>query len=97
MLNRRHLRIKVLQALYAYFQSEEVNYVRVEKELMSAIDRIYDLYLYLLLSFEEIKNTAEQRIEEKKGKFRPTAEDLNPNLKFVENQIFATLINSVDP
>jgi transcription antitermination protein NusB len=96
MLNRRHLRIKVLQALYAYFQSEEVNYGRAEKELMSAIDRIYDLYLYLLLSFEEIKNTAEQRIEEKKTKIRPTAEDLNPNMRFVENQIFATLINSVD-
>lgn len=96
MLNRRHLRIKVLQALYAYFQSEEVNYGRAEKELMSAIDRIYDLYLYLLLSFEEIKNTAEQRIEEKKAKIRPTAEDLNPNLRFVENQIFASLINSVD-
>ena len=26
MLNRRQLRIKVLQALYAYFQSEEENY-----------------------------------------------------------------------
>ena len=34
MLNRRHLRIKVLQVLYAYFQSEGTDYKNVEKELM---------------------------------------------------------------
>jgi transcription antitermination protein NusB len=94
MLNRRHLRIKVLQALYAYFQSDEQNYVRVEKELMSAIDRIYDLYLYLLLSFKEIKEVAEIKIEEKKGKIRPSKEDLNPNLKFVNNQVLTLLSSS---
>lgn len=93
MLNRRHLRIKVLQALYAYFQSDEENYRRTENELMAAVDRIYDLYLYLLLSFEELKTIAEARIEENKLKIRPTEADLNPNLKFVENHIFALLSN----
>ena len=34
MLNRRHLRIKVLQLLYAYFQSEEDNFPKAEKELL---------------------------------------------------------------
>ena len=96
MLNRRHLRIKVLQALYAYFQSDEVNYVRVEKELMSAIDRIYDLYLYLLLSFDELKIVAEQKIEEKKNKIRPNASDLDPNLRFVNNRVFLILSESKD-
>lgn len=94
MLNRRHLRIKVLQALYAYFQSDEDNYSRTEKEMMSAIDRIYDLYLFLLLSFGELKSIAEQRIDESKGKIRPTKEDLNPNLKFVQNRVFALLDES---
>lgn len=94
MLNRRHLRIKVLQALYAYFQSEEDNYGRTEKEMMSAIDRIYDLYLYLLLSFGELKSVAEQRLEESKGKMRPTKEDLNPSLKFINNRVFTILEES---
>lgn len=91
MLNRRHLRIKVLQALYAYFQSDEDNYRRTENELMQAIERIYDLYIYLLLTFSEVKDIAQHRIDENKKKIRPAEEDLNPNLKFVDNAIIALL------
>ncbi|TXI83694.1 MAG: transcription antitermination factor NusB [Crocinitomicaceae bacterium] len=91
MLNRRHLRIKVLQALYAYFQSEEDNYNRTEKELMHSIDKIYELYLFLLLSFEELKSVEETRLEELKSKIRPTESDLNPNRKFVQNSVFRLL------
>jgi N utilization substance protein B len=88
MLNRRHLRIKVLQALYAYFQSDEENYRRTENEMMDNIDRIFDLYLFLLLSFGELKDIELRRLEELKSKIRPTSSDLNPNLKFVENKVF---------
>lgn len=96
MLNRRHLRIKVLQALYAYFQSDEENYRRTENELMASIDRIYDLYLYLLLTFDELKELSEQRNEENKVKIRPTEADLNPNTKFENNQVFALLASNGD-
>jgi N utilization substance protein B len=96
MLNRRHLRIKVLQALYAYFQSDEENYRRTENELMASIDRIYDLYLYLLLSFDELKELSEQRNEENKVKIRPTEADLNPNTKFENNQVFGLLASNGD-
>lgn len=91
MLNRRHLRIKVLQALYAYFQSNEDNFRRTENELMQAVERIQDLYLYLLLSFSEIKSIAENRIEENTKKIRPSEEDLNPNTKFIDNNIIRLL------
>lgn len=91
MLNRRHLRIKVLQALYAYFQSNEDNFRRTENELMQAVERIQDLYLYLLLTFSEIKVIAENRIEENTKKIRPTEEDLNPNTKFIDNKIILML------
>ena len=43
MLNRRHLRIKVLQSLYGFFQTENADYVKVERELLTSVDRIYDL------------------------------------------------------
>lgn len=87
MLNRRHLRIKVLQALYAYFQSNEDNYRRTENELLNAVERIYDLYIYLFLTLPEIKDLEVNKLEENKKKIRPTAEDLNPNMKFVNNQV----------
>lgn len=96
MLNRRHLRIKVLQALYAYFQSDEENYVRTENELMQSIEKIYDLYIYLLLTFEEVKDIAEHRIEENKKKLRPTEEDLNPNMRLVNNKIIEIISSSSD-
>ncbi|MFZ9028630.1 MAG: transcription antitermination protein NusB [Crocinitomicaceae bacterium] len=91
MLNRRHLRIKVLQSLYAFYQSKGDEYVKFEKELFSSIDRIYDLYLYLLLTFSELKTQGERRIEDNKKKILPTDEDLNPNLKFVQNKVIALL------
>ena len=94
MLNRRHLRIKVLQALYAYFQSEEESLKKTENELITSVDRIYDLYLYLLLSFGELKELAEQRMDGNKKKIRPGEEDLNPNRKFVDNRVIEKLSDS---
>jgi len=94
MLNRRQLRIKVLQALYAYFQSGEENFSKAEKELLHAIERMYDLYIYLLLTFSEVKSIAEHRVEENKKKIRPTEEDLHPNLKFIDNDIIRILESS---
>lgn len=91
MLNRRHLRVKVLQALYAYYQSEEENYRKVEEELMLSVEHIYDLYLYLLLSFSELKDVADLRMEESKAKRFQTEDDKNPNLKFSRNVIFKLL------
>ena len=94
MLNRRHLRIKVLQLLYAYFQSEENNIPKAEKELLNTIERMYDMYLYLLLSLSEMKRAAENKLADKKKKIRPSEEDLHPNVKFVSNEIITALENS---
>lgn len=96
MLNRRHLRIKVLQELYAYFQSDEENIVLADKNLTQSIERIYDLYIYLLLSFTEIKDIAVHRIEENKKKLRPSEEDLNPNMRLVNNAVIQAIDNCVE-
>ena len=96
MLNRRHLRIKVLQTLYAYFQSKDEDYGKAERELMTSIDRIYDLYVYLLLSFSELKSKGEQRMEGAAKKIRPTEEELNPNRKFVDNQLITIIESSAE-
>ncbi|HEX4888299.1 MAG TPA: transcription antitermination protein NusB [Luteibaculaceae bacterium] len=94
LLNRRHLRIKVLQALYAYQQSSNTAVVKGEKELFHSIDTIYHLYFRMLSIFGELHHQAELRIEENKGKIRPSAEDLNPNRAFVDNQALLLLTNN---
>ena len=43
MLTRRHLRAKVMQALYAYRQSHSQDMAVAEKNLLTGIDRIMDL------------------------------------------------------
>ena len=89
MLNRRHLRIKALQILYAFYQTEDAEYHKSEQELMKSLNKMYDLYLYFLLIFEELHDFAAYRIDEKKTKKRATEDDLNPNTKFVDNRVLA--------
>lgn len=87
MLYRRHLRIKVLQSLYSWYSGGTNDIIKGEKQLLESIDRLHDLFLYQLSFLVELKRFSEIRIEENKRKFYPTEEDLNPNLKFIENRV----------
>lgn len=91
MLNRRHIRIKVLQILYAYHQSESKDLKNGVKELLFSIEKMYDLYILLLLTLPEVKAISEAKNEERKNKLRPTSEDLNPNEKLLKNQLVQAL------
>jgi N utilization substance protein B len=61
---------------------------------MQSVERIYDLYISYILTFPELKGLAEHRMDESKKKLRPTEEDLNPNLKFVDNKLIALIEES---
>lgn len=91
MLSRRYIRIKVMQALYAYFHSEDKSIPKHEKELFGSFERIYDLYLYLLMLLVEVRECGRNRIAIRKVKRLPSQEDINPNTKFVDNKIFSIL------
>jgi len=88
MINRRFLRIKTFQALYAYFQGDDNDLGRREKELFLSLERIYDLYLLFFKIGGELTHVFELKMEEAKQKKLPTEEDKNPNKKFVNNAIF---------
>lgn len=96
MLNRRHLRIKVLQALYAHFQTDGSDIMQQEKRLVSSIESIYDLYIYLLSSLIEVRDFTLNRMEDARQKFLPTEAELNPNTRFVENKFLEQLSNNRD-
>jgi len=91
MISRRIIRTKVLQVLYAYYTSNDKTLDNAEKELFFGIRKSYDLYHYLLVLVIEIADYAEQRIDIKKNKHQPTHEDLNPNTKFISNQVIQQL------
>ncbi len=94
MLSRRHLRVKVLQALYAYFQSGNSQIDQGEKQLLLSINKLYELFIYQLSFLVETARFAEFRLEENKGKHLPTAEDLNPNMRFAQNKVLSLIGNN---
>ncbi|HCQ16003.1 MAG TPA: transcription antitermination factor NusB [Cryomorphaceae bacterium] len=95
MLSRRHIRIKVLQALYEYFQDEENRGIAGgERKLVQSIDDIFKLYLYELKTLVDILRTAEDQVEHKRNKRLPSPEDINPNLRFVNNRFLQWLNNN---
>jgi len=91
MISRRIIRTKVLQILYAHVTSSEKTLNQSESELHFSIKKTYDLYHMLLALPVEIKDFAEGKIESRKLKNLPTAEDLNPNMKFINNRLITKL------
>ena len=96
MLNRRFLRIKVLQALYAYIESGETNINNGIKNLLESIDKLYELFIWQLSFLVETKRFAENKITENKHNYIPTYEDLHPNLKYVNNRLLNVIEDNVD-
>jgi N utilization substance protein B len=94
MLSRRHLRIKVLQALYAYSITHNKELPVAERELIRSIEKLYELFIYLLSFVIEIFEFGSQRLVEAKLKYLPTQEDLNPNTKFVDNKLIEAIVNN---
>lgn len=94
MLSRRLLRVKVVQMVYAHHQKGEVSIQQAENELFHSVSKSHEMYHDFLLLLLELKNFAENRIELRKQKKRPSEEDLNPNMRFVENAFMVQLANN---
>jgi N utilization substance protein B len=92
MLNRRHLRVKVLQSLYAFHQTDAVNIKQQEKNLLQSIDQVYEMYIWMLSLISEVVGYADRDATERAHKHLPTADDLNANLKILTNR-FAISLN----
>ena len=91
MINRVLIRIKVVQMVYAYYQSDTKDLAKAEKEFFHSIEKACDLYHYLLQLILAVTNYAEQRIDTARNKYIPTEEEKNPNCRFVENAFVAQL------
>ncbi len=96
MLSRRQLRIKALQALYAFIQSVNDQLEQGEKEMLKSLDKLYEIYIYQLSFLIEIVDFSKKRMEGNKQKFFPSEDDLNPNTRFIDNQLYDQLANNKD-
>lgn len=91
MLNRRHLRVKVLQVLYSYQQSDNKDLSFFEKQLLKNVGKVYEQYLLLLLLLINIARRAEEDARERAAKYIPTGDDLNANTRIASNSFILLL------
>ena len=94
MLSRRLLRVKVAKSLYAHLKSGSTSLPASQKNLVSSIDKAYDLYFQMMALIVEVARYAESRQELAKQKKLPTYEDLNPNRRFVDNGVIHLIATS---
>lgn len=91
MLSRRHLRIKVFQALFAQAHNLEQSLTVGESNLRKSIEDIYRLYLFDLVALTEMVAIAERQMERNRQKLLAGEADLKPNRHFVDNSFIAAL------
>ncbi|WP_338356286.1 transcription antitermination factor NusB [Yeosuana marina] len=91
MLNRRHIRVKVMQTIYAFKGGESDDFSKDQKFLLFSIDNMYNLYLLLISLLIEVQKRAEEHLEKKQKAHLATKDDKDPNRKFVNNQLLHIL------
>ena len=92
MINRVLIRTKVVQNLYSYMLTRpECTLAKALKDLDASLNKTYELYHYLLRLPIELTHIQEMRLDEARNKY---LEELNPNLKFVNNRLVASLASN---
>jgi N utilization substance protein B len=91
MLTRRHIRVKVLQSVYALNQNEHPDLSKQEKFLFYSIDQMHDLYLLMLQLMIEMRDHAENYLDVSKKKHLATDLEKDPSTIFVENKVLRLL------
>lgn len=63
MINRKLIRVKIVQLTYAYYQNAHHNMDTAEKELLFSLSKAYDLYNYLLGLIVAITQEERRRVD----------------------------------
>ena len=93
MLTRRHIRLKVMQIIYALRISDFEYTKETEKKLLESIDSAYDLYLILISLLIEISKKAQEKHLISQEKLLSDQNNIYDNKKFIKNQ-FLNLLKS---
>ncbi|MBO5267789.1 MAG: transcription antitermination protein NusB [Muribaculaceae bacterium] len=77
--------MQTVDTLKAYNDARAM-YLKAKNELETSLAKAYELYFAIFQLIVELTHEEEERIETAKAKYLATAEELNPNLRFVENR-----------
>ncbi len=77
-----------MQTLFAFhLNGEKENLAKQKAFALQSNDNMYTLYLLILSLFIELQKKASIQLEKMQNKHLATAEDKNPNKKFINNQV----------
>jgi len=92
MLTRRHIRVKVMQCIYALIQSKDESLATQEKFLKLSIENTYTLYLLILSLLIEVRKLAAEQIKLSSKKYLENTSDSYPDKeKFANNAVLQQL------
>ncbi len=94
MINRQVIRTRALQVAYAYLHKGEQRLASAESDLRLALERSYELYMYLLRLPVELTDFFAELQEMRRRKHLATKEERNPNYRLQENRFVAHLRSS---
>ena len=94
MLNRRSLRIKVLQCLYAHEQNNTYRLIDLQKLLQRSVNNFHSLYHYQLFVVKQVAEYTKEDIKRRENKHRPTDADKNLSDRLLSNPIIEYLQNN---
>ena len=90
MINRKLIRVKIVQLTYAYYQNGHHNMDTAEKELLFSLSKAYDLYNYLLGLIVAITQEERRRVDIATRRAEREGTEA-PSQRFAFNK-FATLL-----
>ena len=96
MLTRRHIRVKVLQSIYALRQSNNPDLEKQEKFLFYSIDQMLDLYALSLQLLVEMRKADRKFLVTSQQKHLATSEEKNFSTTFLDNKVLALIEQNED-
>jgi N utilization substance protein B len=77
--------------MYAYYLNGNNDLKTAENELLFSLQKSYDLYHYFLLLLIDLTNLQGRKVDNRRHKYRPSDDDLNPNMRLINNRFIAQL------
>ena len=82
----------MVQILYSYMLTRnDLSIVVVKSKLDDSMDKAYQLYFALFKFMSDLTRIQELRLDAAKNKYLPTAEELNPDTRFIDNKFIEAI------
>lgn len=84
----------MLESTLLSYRDASMGYTTAAKDLTRSLDKAYSLYCDLFCLVANLTKAQAENVENAKAKYLATSDELNPNMRFVDNTFVAKLLQS---